>query len=429
MSNYNGYPVSCFGMKDGWISVTATGGEAPYSDKWSNGAGTATITDLAAGYYKVDVIDQAERVVTVEITLEQPLPMKLDVDVYEYANGYNTSCYNCSNGNAAVVVMGGAAPFTVAWSDGPVAAVRYNLGPKDYKITVSDANGCSGASATIYLRGPDRSDWSMTGNAGTMPGPHFIGTTDNKDVVFKSNGQERLRLKGNGEIGLWGADTTAGLLYRDLDGSLKVGGGPVFPVFPSGPCALDFSYTSPIWLTKGNSIPDLCPDVEAPRLGTLGNSPVHIITNNQVRMQFSEHGGVRLLGEGGQETMRIDPDGKVGIGTVPPSGAVEDYRLFVEDGIATRDVLVKLGAWPDYVFSEDYRLMPLGELRAFLKANHHLPGIPAASELEAKQGVELGAMQRKLVQVVEEQALYILELEEKQRELEQRLNALEAQLH
>ncbi len=398
MSNYNGYPVSCFGMKDGWISVTATGGEAPYSDKWSNGAGTATITDLAAGYYKVDVIDQAERVVTVEITLEQPLPMKLDVDVYEYANGYNTSCYNCSNGNAAVVVMGGAAPFTVAWSDGPVAAVRYNLGPKDYKITVSDANGCSGASATIYLRGPDRSDWSMTGNAGTMPGPHFIGTTDNKDVVFKSNGQERLRLKGNGEIGLWGADTTYGPLYRDWDGQLKIGDGSG-TYFPENRCF--YHLARPNWLTKGNDFTQLCPLEPRPILGTLSNDNLPIYTN-------------------GVERMRITTNGKVGIGTLPPTGPVQDYRLFVEDGIATRDVLVKLGAWPDYVFSEDYRLMPLGELRAFLRKNKHLPGIPSAAELEAKQGVELGDMQRKLVQVVEEQALYILELEARIKALEER---------
>lgn len=112
------------------------------------------------------------------------------------------SCYDCYNGNAAVVMLGGAAPFTVTWSDGPTGDVRYNLAPKDYKITVADANGCEGAKATIILRGPDRSDWSMGGNANTTPGAQYIGTPDNKDVVFKSNGQERLRLKADGTIGL-----------------------------------------------------------------------------------------------------------------------------------------------------------------------------------------------------------------------------------
>jgi hypothetical protein len=186
-------------------------------------------SELAAGYYKVDVFDQAGQLSTLEFTLEQPLPMKLDVDVYEYGNGYNISCFDCSNGNASVQVLGGAAPFIVSWSDGPTGANRYNLAAKDYKITVADANGCAGASTTIYLRGPERSDWSMGGNANTSPGTQYIGTADNKDVVLKSNGQERLRLKANGQIALWGADTTAGPLYRDYDGTLKIGIGPADP--------------------------------------------------------------------------------------------------------------------------------------------------------------------------------------------------------
>ncbi|MGB3870317.1 MAG: SprB repeat-containing protein [Flavobacteriales bacterium] len=428
-SNYNGYQVSCFGMKDGWITLNVTGGASPYTYKWSNGATTQGQSELAAGYYKVEVTDQGDQRVTLEVTLEQPLPMKLDVDVYEYPNGYNISCYDCNNGNASVVVIGGAAPFTVSWGDGPTGANRYNLGPRDYKIMVSDANGCAGTSTVIYLRGPERSNWGMDGNGNTTPGQQYMGTPDAKDVVFKSNGQERLRLKANGEIGLLGADTTAGMLYRDFDGSLKIGGGPTYPVFPSGPCAMGFSYTSPIWLTKGNYIPTLCPDVEPPRLGTLGNSPVDIITNNQVRMNFSENGGITFYGEGDQETMRIDMSGKVSIGTIPPIGPLVKYRLFVENGIATRDVFVKLGAWPDYVFQPNYALMPLEELRDFLKANKHLPGIPSAAELEAKQGVEVGDLQARILKVVEEQALYILQLEEKQSAMEKRLNALEAERH
>jgi hypothetical protein len=54
----------------------------------------------------------------------------------------------------------------------------------------------------------------------------------------------------------------------------------------------------------------------------------------------------------------------VGIGTVPPSGSVNEYRLFVEDGIATRDVMVKVGEWPDYVFNEDYKLRRIQPINA-----------------------------------------------------------------
>ena len=49
--------VTCFGGADGTATVTATGGEAPYTYLWNNGATTATITGLTAGNYSVAVTD------------------------------------------------------------------------------------------------------------------------------------------------------------------------------------------------------------------------------------------------------------------------------------------------------------------------------------------------------------------------------------
>lgn len=42
--------------------------------------------------------------------------------------------------------------------------------------------------------------WSTTGNAGTTPGTNFIGTTDNKDLVFKTNSVEKLRIPSSGNL-------------------------------------------------------------------------------------------------------------------------------------------------------------------------------------------------------------------------------------
>ena len=396
VSNYNGFQVSCFGMKDGWIDLNVSGGEAPYTYKWSNGSGEEDQFHLAAGYYKVDVTDQGGQTATLQVTLEQPLPMKLDVDVYEYPNGYHISCYECNNGNAAVVVMGGAAPFTVGWSDGPVGANRYNLGPKDYKITVADANGCEGANTTIYLRGPAPSNWGMGGNAGTVPGTNYLGTMDAKDLVLKANGQERLRLTADGHIKLPVADSAdQGMVYKDGDGTLHTG------TLSKPWCFPDNADFTPWYL---------CGNVNVPVngfLGTADNKPLPIRTNNVQRMV-------------------VLADGRIGMGTSPPAGAMGDYRLFVENGIVCRDVLVKLGDWPDYVFQPNYALMPLDELRKFLRKHNHLPGIPSAAELEAQKGVEVGDLQTRMLKVMEEQALYILQLEEKQAGLEQRIQALEA---
>ncbi len=210
----------------------------------------------------------------------------------------------------------------------------------------------------------------------------------------------------------WVADTTQGLLVRDSLGIVRptmnaalrellipVGNGPE-------PCTGGEGDGVPYWRVYGNDFEYLCDEDPLPWLGTASNHYLSLRTN-------------------GTERMVITTTGKVGIGTIPPGGAVGNYRLYVESGISTRDVLVKHGTWPDFVFDEDYALIPLGELRHYLARHRHLPGMPSASEVLDKGGVEVGDMQHRLLQVVEEQALYILQLEEKQRQLEARLEALE----
>lgn len=427
--NFNGYQVACFGKQTGTINATVSGGTAPYQFSWSNGASTEDLSGLPAGYYMLTVLDADSAVATADITLTEPTPLVLVAEPYTYPNGYNVSCYDCYNGSIDVTVGQGVPPYTYLWNDSITTTQdRNGLGGKKFFVVVRDANQCWVKSETMMLTQPERGTWSKNGDGGTNPSSQYIGTSDEKDVVFKSNGQERLRLKADGSIGLWGADTTAGMLYRDFDGKLKIGGGPTWPTLPEIPCAYGFEHTSPIWFTAGNAIPHLCPGVVPPRLGTLGNSPVEIITNGQLRVHFNDdNGGMQFYGQDSTLAMEIFPNGKMGIGTLPPPGAIGNYRLYVEDGIATRDVLVKLGDWPDYVFSKEHLLKPLPELREYIAEHRHLPGIPSAAELEEQGGVELGDIQRRMLKVVEEQALYILQLEQKQAALEQRLNALEAE--
>jgi hypothetical protein len=98
------------------------------------------------------------------------------------------------------------------------------------------------------------------------------------------------------------------------------------------------------------------------------------------------------------------------------------YKVLVDGGVACRDVLVKTGTFPDYVFQPNYALMPLGDLRRYLHENSHLPGIPSAAEVEEKGGVEVGDLQVRMLRALEEQALYILQLEERLRILETAAN-------
>jgi hypothetical protein len=65
--------------------------------------------------------------------------------------------------------------------------------------------------------------------------------------------------------------------------------------------------------------------------------------------------------------------------------------------------------WPDYVFDKNYRLLTLKELDEYLKTNKHLPNIPSSDEIKRDGGVNIGEMQAKLLQKIEELSLYIIQ--------------------
>lgn len=110
--------------------------------------------------------------------------------------------------------------------------------------------------------------------------------------------------------------------------------------------------------------------------------------------------------------------GKVCIGINKPASG---YLLSVAGKIISEEVRVELKtAWPDYVFNKNYRLMPLPELEKFLQYNKHLPGIPAAIVVE-RQGFELGDMNKRLLEKVEELTLYIIEQNKRIEVLEKKI--------
>ncbi|MEM9679547.1 MAG: hypothetical protein AAF901_04420, partial [Bacteroidota bacterium] len=98
----------------------------------------------------------------------------------------------------------------------------------------------------------------------------------------------------------------------------------------------------------------------------------------------------------------------VGIGTSSFVDGSDTYRLSVNGKVRAEAVKVYTG-WADYVFENDYKLPTLEEVEAFIKQNGHLKDIPSAKEVEAN-GIDLGEMNKLLLQKIEELTLYIIEL-------------------
>ena len=106
----------------------------------------------------------------------------------------------------------------------------------------------------------------------------------------------------------------------------------------------------------------------------------------------------------------------VGIGTANPD---PNFKLSVNGKIRAKELKVET-AWSDYVFADDYHLMPLSTLEQHIITHRHLPGIPTAAEVEA-DGIAVGEMNAKLLAKIEELTLYVIELEKKTKSLEDKL--------
>jgi hypothetical protein len=107
---------------------------------------------------------------------------------------------------------------------------------------------------------------------------------------------------------------------------------------------------------------------------------------------------------GGKPLLYVRGDGNVGIGTSVPQA-----KLAVKGDIFAQKVKVTQTGWADFVFHPDYKLPLLEEVERFVKANKHLPEIPSENEVE-KEGLDVGEMNKKLLQKIEELTLYIIEM-------------------
>ncbi|MBC7758550.1 MAG: hypothetical protein H7069_06815, partial [Phormidesmis sp. FL-bin-119] len=98
--------------------------------------------------------------------------------------------------------------------------------------------------------------------------------------------------------------------------------------------------------------------------------------------------------------------GKVGIKTPDPG----NYELAVNGKVRAKEIKVENSNWPDYVFSNSYRLAKLDDTRKFIALNGHLPDVPSAREVE-KEGFNISQMNAILLKKIEELTLHLIEKE------------------
>lgn len=117
-----------------------------------------------------------------------------------------------------------------------------------------------------------------------------------------------------------------------------------------------------------------------------------------------------------QDVFFINGDGKVVIG----DGSISypgDYKLYVQQGILTERLKIAMSNdpinWADYVFDNDYKLMPLSDVKRYIESEKHLPNMPSTCELAEQGGIDVHKMLIMQQQKIEELYLYMLEFDKK----------------
>jgi hypothetical protein len=241
---------------------------------------------------------------------------------------------------------------------------------------------------------------------------HFL-TTDSFAIGMK----QRMIIDHHGNVGI---DTTSPGGYKlNVNGNIFSNGTITFPTVTYGGTE---SITALSFPQTGDGVEFISQQLE----NDISQFIIKLsdnTANDALKIWFDDYRGEEddryPLEVRGDRVLLVQDGGKVGIGTTDPG----NYKLAVNGHIRTKEITVETG-WSDFVFEDNYQLMPLDKLEKHIKEEKSLPGIPTEEEV-LKDGVKVGKMQAKLLEKVEELTLYVIELKKENEKLQKRIDALE----
>lgn len=135
----------CAGVCDGAVSVSVSGGNAPYTYDWDNGDNTASLTNTCPGTYTVTITDAANTTMSESATVDATTTISVSTSTVDEACGQE-------DGKAIATGGSGNAPYSYSWDDANTQTndTASDLSAGVYSVTVTDAQGCV-AEATVTV--------------------------------------------------------------------------------------------------------------------------------------------------------------------------------------------------------------------------------------------------------------------------------------
>ncbi len=135
--------ISCFGVCDGSIDITASGGTSPYIYMWTGPSFTSTSEDisaLCAGTYDVTVTDANSCTATISVVITEPALLTAVI------TSNDVLCNGNCDGTISITPSGGTLPYSYAWTGPSFTSSTEDISglcPGTYDLTLTDAHGCT----------------------------------------------------------------------------------------------------------------------------------------------------------------------------------------------------------------------------------------------------------------------------------------------
>ncbi len=172
--------ISCYGEKDGEITINIYGGGTPpFNLDWINygNASTSFLSNLEKGSYDLSVTDSNNCVTSLNFEIDEPIsPLVLELD------STKINCYGELSGTASVSVSGGTPPYFYQWSSGHVTPLAEQIPSGIHTVVVTDSRGCSALDSVEVVENNQ-----IVSNVSSTPTSCF-GTQDGTASINASGG-------------------------------------------------------------------------------------------------------------------------------------------------------------------------------------------------------------------------------------------------